>query len=167
MTPNRVKERYEVFVSKDSFKFNAAHFMAYAGFRERLHGHNYHVAVRVEGRLAEDGYVVDFGDIKTATRAICAEINERMIIPMQSDCIKVCRDAGQIELRCDDGSVFTFPDDDCVMLPIVQSSAEELASYVCRELVARLEVLRERQVTAVEVSVAEVPLQEARYRLEL
>jgi len=160
-------ESYEVFVSKDYFKFNAAHFMAYPGFRERLHGHNYRVSVRVEGCLGDDGYVVDFGDIKKVTRSICDEINERTIVPMATDCVTVERRDGQVELTCEDGSRFSFPESDCALLPIAHSSAEELAAYVCHELVDRLHVLRARDVRAVEVAVAEAPLQEARCRLEI
>jgi len=160
-------EQYEVFVSKDYFKFNAAHFMAYPGFRERLHGHNYRVSVRVTGGLGPDGYVVDFGDIKKGARAICEEIDERTIVPLQSDCIDITQRDGQVEFVCEDGSRFSFPASDCALLPIRHSSAEELASYICRRLVGTLAVLESRSVSAVEVSVAEAPLQEARCRLEL
>ncbi len=160
-------EKYEVFVSKDYFKFNAAHFMAYPGFRERLHGHNYRVSVRIEGALGNDGYVVDFGDIKSAAREICEGINERTIVPMQSDCLNIeCRD-GQVDLQSEDGSRFSFPEGDCALLPIGHSSAEELAAYVCGRLIATLGILKERGVTSVEVSVAEAPLQEARCRREI
>ena len=34
---------YRVVVQKDYLKFSAAHFIAYKGFREPLHGHNYQV----------------------------------------------------------------------------------------------------------------------------
>ena len=158
---------YQVFVSKDNFKFNAAHFMAYPGFRERLHGHNYRVAVRLEGELGTDGYVVDFGDIKRATRAICETLNERVIVPLQSDCIEIEREDGQVLMTCEDGSRFSVPEADCVLLPIAHSSAEELSAYICERLVDDLDALRQRSVAAIEVSVAEAPLQEARYRMEL
>ena len=36
---------YRVVVEKDYLKFSAAHFIAYKGFREPLHGHNYQVSV--------------------------------------------------------------------------------------------------------------------------
>jgi 6-pyruvoyltetrahydropterin/6-carboxytetrahydropterin synthase len=162
-----MSERYEVFVSKDYFKFNAAHFMAYPGFRERLHGHNYRVAVRVAGGLGADGYVVDFGDIKRAARDICAEMDERLIVPMRSDCLRIERARGQLEITTEEGARFSIPEQDCVMLPIAHSSAEELAAYVCDRLVAALEILSARSVSAIEVAVAESPQQEARYRREL
>ncbi|MEE8312217.1 MAG: 6-carboxytetrahydropterin synthase [Candidatus Binatia bacterium] len=160
-------ERYEVFVSKDYFKFNAAHFMAYPGFRERLHGHNYRISVRVTGGLGPDGYVVDFGDIKKGARTICEEIDERTIVPLESDCIDITQRDGQVDLVCEDGSRFSIPAADCALLPIRHSSAEELASYICRRLVGELKVLESRSVDSVEVAVAEAPLQEARCRLEL
>ena len=162
-----MSERYEVFVSKDYFKFNAAHFMAYPGFRERLHGHNYRVSVRIEGGLGSEGYVIDFGDIKNAARAICAEIDERMIVPLRSDCLKIERTGGQVEITTEDGSRFSIPEQDCAILPIAHSSAEELAAYVCDRLVDALEILLVRSVSAIEVAVAESPQQEARYRRAL
>jgi 6-pyruvoyltetrahydropterin/6-carboxytetrahydropterin synthase len=158
------QRRYEVFVSKDSFKFNAAHFMAYDGFRERLHGHNYRVSVRVEGRLNTDGYVIDFGDIKRAASAICQQMNERVLIPERSDCLKIERSAAEVTVTCRDGSRFVLPVSDCVFLPIAHSSAEELADYVCERLLESLPRLSERGVSAVEVAVAEAPAQEARCR---
>ena len=39
---------FSVHVAKENLKFSAAHFIAYPGFREPLHGHNYQVAIRVK-----------------------------------------------------------------------------------------------------------------------
>ncbi len=38
---------FEVVIAKPDFKFNSAHFIAFKGFREKLHGHNYTVSVKV------------------------------------------------------------------------------------------------------------------------
>jgi hypothetical protein len=62
-------EIFKVHVSKDYMKFNAAHFIAYKGFREKLHGHNYRVGVTITGVVGHDGYVVDFGEIKKVNNA--------------------------------------------------------------------------------------------------
>lgn len=161
------KERYQVFVSKDYFKFNAAHFMAYPGFRERLHGHNYRVSVRIEGKLGADGYVVDFGDIKKAAKRICEEMDERLIVPMKSDVLDIERADGQVRIVTEDRARFSIPESDCVLLPIAHSSAEELAAYVCGRLVDGIGILASRKATWVEVTVAESPLQEARYRMQI
>lgn len=158
---------YEVFVAKDYFKFNAAHFQVYDGFRERLHGHNYRVSVRVVGRLGEDGYVVDFGDIKQAAREICQELNERVLVPAGNDTLKIVQADGQLEITCQDGSRFSLPEADCVVLPLAHSSAEELAEYLAGRFVERLAILSERGVETIELVVEEAPGQEARCRLEL
>jgi hypothetical protein len=42
---------FDVLVNKDDFKFNCAHFVAFRGYRERIHGHNYHVSVRMVGQV--------------------------------------------------------------------------------------------------------------------
>ncbi len=162
-----LKSRYEVFVSRDSFKFNAAHFIAYKGFRERLHGHNYRVSVRIEGPVGNDGYVIDFGDIKRAARDVCNRLNERFLVPMRSDVITIEVGDAQVKMVCEDGTRFAFPLADCVLLDIVHSSAEELAAFVCMQLREVLPVLHERCVVALEVGVAEAPNQEARYRIDL
>lgn len=82
-------EVFKVHVSKDYMKFNAAHFIAYKGFREKLHGHNYQLAVTITGVVGHDGYVVDFGEIKKISRVICKDLNESFLVPMKSDALKV------------------------------------------------------------------------------
>jgi 6-pyruvoyltetrahydropterin/6-carboxytetrahydropterin synthase len=122
---------FEVYVSKADFKFNCAHFIIYNGFRERLHGHNYQVSAKVvgDGKLGEDGYLIDFGDIKKAMRSLCAALNEYFICPVNSPNLKIESIGELLCLQCDDGSSFSFPKSDCAMLPLYHSSAEELSHY--------------------------------------
>ncbi|KAG6962801.1 hypothetical protein JG688_00008438 [Phytophthora aleatoria] len=86
--PNSKTKVVKVHVSKDYMKFNAAHFIAYKGFREKLHGHNYRLAVTITGQVGSDGYVVDFGEIKRISRVICKDLNESFLVPMKSDALK-------------------------------------------------------------------------------
>lgn len=136
---------FEVNVSKADFKFNCAHFISYKGFREKLHGHNYTVSVKLTGgdMLGSDGYVIDFGDIKKATRDICKSLNESFICPRNSTDLTIVETEQQICLQCEDGSTFSFPRSDCVLLPIVHSSAEELSHWLWCTLV-RYGIARER-----------------------
>ena len=163
------KGSYSVVVRKADFKFNAAHFIAYQDFRERLHGHNYQVGVRIDGSLGRDGYVVDFGNVKTVVRSLCKAINERFICPMASDVLDITIADGVVGIVCQDGSKFSLPENDCVMLPLVHSSVEELAQYLCGKIIDGFtrEQLAMRGVRAMEVMVSEAPGQEARYRENL
>jgi 6-pyruvoyltetrahydropterin/6-carboxytetrahydropterin synthase len=155
--------RYEVYVGKEYLKFNAAHFIAYPGFRERLHGHNYQVAVRIEGELGPDGYVLDFGLVKRVTKAVCEELDERTIVPTASDCLTIEEEGDAVVVVHEDGSRFVFPRSDVVLLPIVHSSAEELARWVATRLRVGLEAAGARPWRRLEVSVAETPGQAASF----
>jgi 6-pyruvoyltetrahydropterin/6-carboxytetrahydropterin synthase len=151
-------QRYSVVVSKDYLKFSAAHFIAYPGFREPLHGHNYQVSVRVEADLGPDGYVLDFGVVKRIARDLCAELDERVIVPKDSDCLTIAAQPDGVEVVTPEGDRFRFPLADVRLLPIVHSSAEELAAYLLGRLRDALRAeAGGRGIAALEVGVAEAP----------
>src|SRR3984893_11741441 len=91
-----VASGFAIHVAKENLKFSAAHFIAYPGFREPLHGHNYQVGVIVEGRLGTTGYVLDFGLIKKIVKEIADRLDERTIIPANSDCLTIERIDSQL-----------------------------------------------------------------------
>ncbi|ETW06327.1 hypothetical protein H310_02611 [Aphanomyces invadans] len=153
-----VPDVYRVFVSKDYMKFNAAHFIAFKGFRERLHGHNYRMSVTITGdRIGHDGYLMDFGDIKKIAREVCRELNEHFIVPSKSDVLKIDVTDETVTLVTEDNKTFSFPREDCSLLPIVHSSAEELARYLMDVLLERFTMtqMKARHATKIEVSIAE------------
>ena len=156
-------EIFDVFVGKEYLKFNAAHFIAYPGFRERLHGHNYQVTVRLEGALGPDGYVLDFGVVKRATKRVCESLDEYTILPADSDCLRIVEKAESVEVTYEDGSHFVFPRADVILLPIVHSSAEELARYVAGRVREELIADGARPWRRLEVSVSETHGQSATY----
>jgi len=154
--------RYRVEVSSDFLRFAAAHFIAYPGFREPLHGHNYQLSVRVDAALGADGYVIDFCLVKRVAEALCAELAERTIVPVRSDCLEIETAGGSVRMTTRDGGRIEFPVADCALLPIVHSSAEELAAYLLGRLRDGLAAEVEgRDIRAVAVGVAEAPGQMA------
>ncbi len=158
-------ESFRVQVTKDYLKFSAAHFIAYPGFRERLHGHNYRVSVATEGQLGAQGYVVDFGVVKKIARKLCDQLDERILVPARSDCLKIEERGATIVLRYE-GDEFSFPAGDAILLPIVHSSAEELAHYLAGALQGELRDEGIDSLTWIEVGVEESFGQAAIYRRE-
>lgn len=158
---------FSIQVAKENLKFSAAHFIAYPGFREPLHGHNYRMGAKVEGRLGAMGYVLDFGVVKKLLKEIADRLDERTIIPADSDCLKIEQRGKQVHVFYE-ADEFVFPAQDVALLPIVHSSAEELARFVWNELCG---ALRDRgvinEMLALEVWVAEGPGQSAHYRQDL
>jgi len=173
--PN-ITSNFEVNVAKQNFKFHCAHFVAFKGFRERLHGHNYQVGVRLLGsrKIYSDGYVLDYGDVKKSTRRICKELNEHFICPILSDVLKITLldegiNGGSVQIDCEDGTRFLFPRNDCVMLPIMHATTEELAIYVWGKLLHELgnEFLLKRGIHTMEVTISEATGQEATFRMHI
>jgi 6-pyruvoyltetrahydropterin/6-carboxytetrahydropterin synthase len=154
---------FKVHVTKDYLKFSSGHFIAYKGFREALHGHNYRMSVDVEGDLGSQGYVLDFGVVKDIARRLCKGLNEKMLIPAQSDCLEITERDGQCVVRYEDDE-FSFPLKDVVLLPIIHSSAEELARYLVGELRQALRAEGIHKLRAIEVGVEETTGQAAYYR---
>ena len=151
---------FKVHVTKDYLKFNAAHFMAYKGFREALHGHNYRVSVDVEGDLGAQGYVLDFGVVKEVARRVCKRLDEKVLIPARSDCLSIREDTGQLVVAYEQDE-FRFPLSDVLLLPIVHSSAEELAQYLVGEIRRELQNERVDGIKAIQIGVEETPGQAA------
>lgn len=151
---------FRVHVTKDYLKFNAAHFIAYKGFREALHGHNYRVSVEVEGVLGPQGYVLDFGVVKRVAKRVCSRLDEKTLVPEQSDCLRI-REDGQQLVVCYEQDEFRFPLSDVLRLPIVHSSAEELARYLLGEIRRELHAEGVDHIHAIQVGVEETPGQAA------
>lgn len=102
----KCSKTFAVHISKDYFKFNAAHFIAIKGYREKLHGHNYKLELKIWGRKNSDGYVLDFGKIKSVLRGICKQINEHVILPSKSTVLRIDNKGKYVEVECEDDSRF-------------------------------------------------------------
>ncbi|MFO0945889.1 MAG: 6-pyruvoyl tetrahydropterin synthase family protein [Planctomycetota bacterium] len=133
-----MRERYEVKVTKDFLVFSAAHFITFNGnICERLHGHNYRVAVEVAGELDENHYVFDFIALRDLTKEIVDRLDHRVLLPDRSDKIQVTREGSQITARFED-RLWSFPVEDCFLLPVPNTTAELLARWIGQELHASL-----------------------------
>lgn len=132
-------ETWSIKVHKDYLKFSAAHFLIFPdGSAERLHGHNYKVYVEVESGLDKHGLVLNFQDLKPRIRALCDELDEHLLIPGEHPeltCEKLGN--GQCEIRYRERH-YLIPGEEVIVLPINNSSAENLAGYLGRRLIGRL-----------------------------
>jgi 6-pyruvoyltetrahydropterin/6-carboxytetrahydropterin synthase len=124
------------------------------------------MSVRIEAALGPDGYVLDFGLVKRLAKALCEELDERVVLPERSDCLTVRREGDVVSVTTETGDHFAFPGADVRLLPIAHSSAEELAAYLLERLREALATeVGGRSLVALEVGVAEAPGQIAYCRL--
>jgi len=131
-------QSYSVRVSKDYLVFCAGHFISYEGDKcERLHGHNYRATVEIEGDLDDNHYVFDFIALKNRTKAITDELDHHMLLPTRSRFIAVEEGPRSVHVRYKDRE-WLFPREDCILLPIENTTAELLARYIGQRLMEDL-----------------------------
>ena len=127
-------EKYRVRVTKDHLVFSAAHFITFNGsICERLHGHNWRVAVEVAGELDENSYVFDFIALRDATQKLVNELDHRMLLPTLHPAIRVVADNREVTTTFENRR-WVFPLEDCILLPIANTTAELIARWLAGRL---------------------------------
>ena len=160
---------FRVSVNKDYLVFASAHFITFAGHRcEGLHGHNYRASVTIEGRLNEEAwFVFDFVELKRIMRKLCDEIDHLVLLPLQSDRVKVTEEGENVLVAVDGRPRYVFPRRDCALLPIPNTTVEMLAEMLIDRLRAALKEQGANGLTAIEMEVEENFGQSATCRVTL
>src|SRR5436309_10604826 len=148
---------YRVRLEKEQHVFSAAHFITYGGdVCERLHGHNYGVAVEVEGPLDENQYVIDFIALRDELKSLTDELDHHVLLPISHPLIRVQPRDQEVEaVFTPDGRRWIFPRSDCVLLPLSNTTAELLAEYLGQRLLAAIEKRTGATPARIEVAVDE------------
>jgi 6-pyruvoyltetrahydropterin/6-carboxytetrahydropterin synthase len=133
------------------------------GTKERLHGHNYRVAVAVDFE-AEQGFL-DFARVKAVLAQLCGELREHLLMPDDSPAVRVVqRDEQSTEMIvCD--KRYVIPSDEVLWLPVANVVVESLAEYLWGRMDEALHAdLVAAGVDMMEVTVTEAPGQGASHR---
>ena len=158
-------ERWSIDLSKEYFKFSAAHFLIFPdGSAERLHGHNYRVFVEIDAELTRFGLVIDFRMVKPLVRELCDMLDEHWLVPGKHPVLKhVARSDGVTEVRYME-RYYAAPTADVLVLPINNTSSENLATWFAQELARLLEKrFEDVRVSRLRVGVEETPGQKGVY----
>jgi 6-pyruvoyltetrahydropterin/6-carboxytetrahydropterin synthase len=146
---------YRVDVTKQQFVFSAAHFITFAGdICERIHGHNYGVRASVEGPLDENRYVVDFIALRDAVLEETQALDHHVILPRDHAEIKVTGDDKETTATFRDRR-WVFPNEDCIILPVINTTAEQIARVIAERVIERTREKFGSSLTAIEVAVDE------------
>ncbi len=162
-------ERWSIELQKEAFRFSAAHFLIFPdGSAERLHGHNYRVFLEVGGELSEFGLVIDFQKIKPVVRKLLGTLNERFLVPSEHRELRVKEiepDSHEITYR---ERRYVIPSADVRVLPINNTSTENMAAYLGRELLRILPLeFPGVRVSQLRLAVEETPGQRGVYVFEV
>src|SRR3972149_3869063 len=110
-------------------RFAAAHFTTFGGRCEPLHGHNYALAVQVEGELSPDSWLFDFVELRRLVAALCEELDHAFLLPTGNRHLEVERGEGHYRVAFGDRR-YVIPEGDVRALPIDNSTAERLAEWL-------------------------------------
>lgn len=131
------------------------------GRKERLHGHNYYLAVSLDLTDISFANMVDFGPIKAALEALCSEWKEHLLLATSNPRFELVADDGvEIEFRlC--SARYVMPRDEVLLLPVDNIAVEALAQLAGARLLETLDPILHQHVVGIEVTVEENPGQGA------
>jgi 6-pyruvoyltetrahydropterin/6-carboxytetrahydropterin synthase len=155
---------FSIKVYKQYFNFASSHFMIFEdGTREPLHGHNYRVQVKGEVPSLSGDMVFDFLDIKPIVREVCDSLDHKLLIPKDNPQLRIDTDKRNYIIQTPDESFFSIPQQDVLLLPILNTSAERIAVFICEEIRQKVRQRFGFSFNSLEVEVEETPGQAAVY----
>ena len=147
-----------------NMEFSAVHFIIGHEKCGRIHGHNWKLSVGIEGVPDESGMMIDFADLKKSLRKIIKKYDHRVLIPEKSNKIRLNKDQGKKEINLEIGELkYIFPEDDCVLLPIKNTTCEELAIFFWNEVSGEIKS-KKFGLKSIEVFIEEKDGQGIRYK---
>ena len=121
-------------IHKEYLHFSCAHFTLFsANERENLHGHNFQIGCEVETTVDDTGLCFDYNLIKDALRALCAEIDEQMLLPGNSPWLDI-EQTDNMTFALFNGERIPFLQRDVTVLPVRNITVEELAAWALHRL---------------------------------
>jgi 6-pyruvoyltetrahydropterin/6-carboxytetrahydropterin synthase len=156
--PNRA-QTFAVNVHPGELHFNSAHFITFNNSCENLHGHNFHVRIQAWGDNNDDAFVIDFVQLNKLAAEICLELHDKILLPGKSTEVDIEEAQGQVEVTSYDKR-FSLPANNCLILPISNTTAEMLAWYIMESLLPMLEAHEAlTHVASLEIAVEEADRQ--------
>ena len=158
---------HRILIARAEHKFSCAHMTVFPdGTKERLHGHNYTIAIAIEVARIELAAMIPFASIKAAIGELCRGWKEHVLLAEENPHLVIVHDSHELEITlC--GERYVFPRGDVLLLPLDNISVEALAAYVAALLRAQLLVLDAPHARSLEVTIEESPGQGASCTLAL
>jgi 6-pyruvoyltetrahydropterin/6-carboxytetrahydropterin synthase len=140
-------------MARAEFGFYAAHMALYRGEVEPLHGHTFHVALRLSGELDASGMLVEFSDVKPAMRDAVATLRRRTLVPAKAPELEITRRDDSLSITAG-RKRYVLPAEDVTLLPLRNTTLEALAGYLLGQV---LPALPRAGLVAAELEISEPP----------
>ncbi len=147
-------ENWKVRVTKDHRSSARALHHVQRNICERLHGHNWRTAVELTGPLDRNSYVFDFIALRDTLQEIVNELDHHVLLPTKHLTIKVNESEREVEVTFEERR-WVFPREDCVLLPVENTTAELIARWIGERLRPTVENHAEADVSMIQIEVEE------------
>lgn len=144
-------------IAKQAQHFSSAHFTIFsASSRERLHGHNFRLAVSIAGDVDDNGLCFDYAVYKKIIKDICLKYDEYTLIAENSPYLTITSDD---EFYYVEHNKIVMPllKTDTILLPILNVTIEELAHYLLSEMLGDHTTIDQLKINAFEVRISSGP----------
>ena len=121
-------------ISKEYLHFSSAHFTIFSATdREDLHGHTFYVAATIDCTVGDDGLAFDYNLIKSKLKALCDQLDEKVLLPEASPHLRLAEEDGYLIAHFANERIPFLPRD-ALTLPLRNITVEELAPWFLAEL---------------------------------
>ncbi len=125
-----------LYIDKESHKFSAAHYTIFSATeRERLHGHNYSVSVKISAPMGENGFSADYNVYKQRIAVLCEALDEYTLLAGDSPHQRIEEEGVYYRVHYAQDELL-FLRSDTRVLPIRNATVEELSRYLLQQLMA-------------------------------
>ena len=144
-------------IDKQDIKFSAAHFTIFSSAeRERLHGHNFSVSLAVDAGVGDDGLCFSYHLLKDRLRKVCHDLDEYTLLPALSPHMSV-EEIDDQYIACHNGQNIPFLVSDTLVLPVCNTTVEELSNYLLNLLLEDRDFIVGNQLQRMRVGVSSGP----------
>ena len=144
-------------IHKQYLHFSVAHFTIFSATqRERLHGHNFRIAVSVTGEVDDNGLCFDYAIYKKILQELCSRFDEYTLIAQNSPHLDIRSDK-QFHYVIHNGITMPLLKTDTILLPIRNVTIEEMSQYLLVEVLGDYSLIDELKIHQFEMRVSSGP----------
>lgn len=152
-----MKKLTTIEIHKQYLHFSVAHFTIFSATeRERLHGHNFRIAVRITGEVDDNGLCFDYAIYKSILRDLCRRFDEYTLIAEHSPYLQIDTDDTYHHVTHNNITMKLLKSD-TLLLPIRNVTIEELSHYLLSEVIGDRAMIDELNIHAFEMRVSSGP----------
>lgn len=144
-------------IHKQYLHFSVAHFTIFSATeRERLHGHNFRIAVSITGEVDDNGLCFDYAIYKKILQELCSRYDEYTLIASKSPHLKIESDNVFHNVTHNE---ITMPllKTDTILLPIRNITIEEMSRYLLDEVLGDYSLVDKLKIHEFEMRVSSGP----------